>query len=334
MKNSGRAGYDKAKHGKWRRIIWGVAVFVSGCLASGCGDENITESGDSAERLVVVTTIPPIYCMAVNVAGELAEVENLLPPSSDPHEYQFTPRDLRRLQEADVIFLNGLGLETWLEGPLKTVREASGAGKVVRVAADLEGLIPMASTESTDPDSGPDSGLDSGPAWNPHVWLDPVLAGQMVAVIAETLAGLEPEDAAIFQSRATAYREKLESLDTECRRLLEPVRGVPFATYHDAFPYWVRRYGLNHVGVLKPSSTAPPSAHFLVDLMEKLRRREVRVIFVDGLPAPRLARRLAEDLDIPLAVLATGENAALESGAYEDLVRRNGETMRRHLSIP
>src|SRR5436190_20422195 len=132
----------------------------------------------------VVTSFLPLYCWAVNVAGEHAIVENLLPPRAEPHEYAFTPGDARKLSGADLILINGLGFESWIT---KWARNApSGTNKLVAATAGLDAELLYGEHHHHHHDGEDHHGHQEQP--NEHVWLDPLLAAHAVTNI---LAGLQ-----------------------------------------------------------------------------------------------------------------------------------------------
>jgi ABC-type Zn uptake system ZnuABC Zn-binding protein ZnuA len=108
------------------RLIWVVTLVVLGMAETGRAE---------GRKLKVLTSFLPVYCFTVNVAGDLAEVENLLPPGADPHEFQFSPREMRKLNAADVIVINGLQLESWLD---RVIKSTDHPQTVVEMAAGLK----------------------------------------------------------------------------------------------------------------------------------------------------------------------------------------------------
>lgn len=286
-------------------------------------------------RLRVLTTIAPIYSWAARVAGTNAQVENLLPPEVGPHDFQFRPKDLKRLDSAELILLNGLGLEDWLA---RTLQSSPSRRAIPRVAVSdgwpAEALI----QESPTPGSASGQAANSAPqraatgiASNPHLWLDPVFARHAVTNILKALESADPAHAAAYRSNAAAYQQRLATLDHEFREAMEQWRGRPVVTFHDAFPYFCRRYSLNLVGVVEEIPGNGPTPRHLASLIQLIRERHVQVIFTETQFNPRLARQLASDLSISIAELDVLETGVLSPDAYEDGQRRNLATFRKAL---
>jgi zinc transport system substrate-binding protein len=267
--------------------------------------------------LQIVTSFLPAYCFAANVAGDLAHVQNLLPGNVSLHDYQLSPADLRKLASADLIIVNGLGMEAFLD---KAVANIGGdvPRKIVRLSDGLEGeLIHQ-------------RGNDRLP--NPHIWLDPKLAILSVSNIARALAATDPPHAEAYQKNAAAYVVRLTALDSQLQHSLGDVRGVPFVTYHDAFPYFVRRYELKLAGVVEQVPEVAPSPKEMSQLLKTIREQHAKALFTEPPGSTRLAEQIARDAKLKLAELDPIETGQIEARAYEEAMRRNAQTLHRILS--
>ncbi len=286
--------------------------------------------------LRVLTTISPIYSWTAAVAGGRATVENLLPADTGPHDFQFRPRDLKRLESADLLLMNGLALEHWLQRTLEADATRRAIPRVeVSAGWPPSALIRDLPTLSASPQTAAarthddDRNHDGAP--NPHLWLDPVFARHAVTNILHALETADPANAAAYRTNATAYLERLTQLDNALRDSTRDWSGRPVVTFHDAFPYFCRRYSLDLVGVVEEIPGNSPSPRHLAALMKVIRDRKVRVIFTETQFNPRLARQLAADLSIPVAELEVLETGPLTPTAYEDGMRRNLEILRKVL---
>jgi ABC-type Zn uptake system ZnuABC Zn-binding protein ZnuA len=282
-----------------------------------------------------------LHSWAAKVAGPDAVVETLPSASVGPHDFQFRPSDLRRLARADVVVMNGLGVDGWMDKALRNNSAKPGL-RVVTVADGLKGQwisevpeLEVRSAEKEDSKAGRRSGgrteeqdhhnhhdhADHGP--NPHLWLDPVFARHGVSNILESLVALDPEHADGYRSRAAAYLEELEGLDAEIRSTVARLQDRRIVTFHDAFPYFCRRYGLELVGVVEEVPSVEPSPRYLSELVAAIRKSKVRVVFSEPQFHPRLVRRLAEDLGIKVGELDVLETGTPSPGFYVEGQRRN-----------
>ena len=251
-------------------------------------------------RPLVVTSFLPIYSWTVNVAGKHARVENLLSANAEPHEYAFTTRDVRKLNSADLVIINGLGLENWI-----TKWQAAAKPQPAKVITLSDALTPH---------------LIDG---NPHFWLDPQLASAAVSNIAAALQRIDPANSSAYASNATAYVTRLHKLDAEFREAVAALTNRALVTYHDAFPYLARRYEFKIAGVVETIPEVEPTPRHLEQLRKTMQDHGIRTIFIPPHSHSRLARQLAKDWKMRIAVLDTLESGALKADAYEAGMRAN-----------
>ncbi len=276
----------------------------------------------AGEQPRIATSFLPLYCWTANVAGTNATVENLLPPRAEPHEYAFTPGDARKLSQADLIVVNGLNLEGWLP---RFLRSAPDARNIVKVSAGLD--AELIAGEHHHGHSEEDRATDA----NPHIWLDPQLAAHGVSNILVALQRADPAHASSYATNAYAYMARLNKLDGDIRRMLVSVTNRAIVTYHDAFPYFARRYGLEIAGVVEEVPEVNPTPKYLSRLRAAMRARNIDVIFVAPGGRTRMARRIADDLGVNLVELDTLETGAPSPSAYEELMRANAIVLEKYL---
>jgi len=185
-------------------------------------------------KLRVLTTFLPMYVFTVNVAGEAAEVENLLPPGATPHDYAFAPADVRKAARADVVVMNGVGgLDGWMEGVIKNagrrdlkVIKASAGIKIIESGTELK--VEVEGEEKHE--EGEEHEHEGG---NPHVWLDPTNAIQQVVNIRDGLIAADPENAAVYRRNSDSYIARLEKLDSEIMEAARSFKRKDFVAFHD-----------------------------------------------------------------------------------------------------
>ncbi|MCL5942072.1 MAG: metal ABC transporter substrate-binding protein, partial [Actinobacteria bacterium] len=193
---AGRAAVPLAAAGAAARLaVVLLAVVLSAGLpvAGGCGGPAASDG-----RPLVVTSVPLIYSLTANVAGEAVRVEELLPPGASPHQTNFTPAQARLLAEADMLIVNGAGLELWVDDLVK-----SSGNPDLRVVVASKGVTLLRPNEPT-PIPGSAGGGESTGGADPHVWLDPANALVMVDNIRAALKALDPSGAAGYARRAPA----------------------------------------------------------------------------------------------------------------------------------
>ena len=281
-------------------------VLALACLAllAGCG----ADEGDAGGRPSVVVTTNILGDVVRNLVGDDAEVEVLMPPSADPHDFAPSAKQAAAMRTADVLVVNGLGFE---EGLLDAIDSAAGDGVVVVTATDAIG--------PGDED--------------PHLFTDPTRMRRATELIADGLVGQIPElDTDGFRGRVEAYLAALDALDAEVETLLAdiPAERRVLVTNHDVFGYFADRYDFEVLGAVVPggATLAEPSAADLADLRTKIDGREVPAIFADTSSPARLAEALAaEGTDVEVVELFSESLGEAGSGGdtYLGMVRTNAE---------
>jgi ABC-type Zn uptake system ZnuABC Zn-binding protein ZnuA len=270
-----------------------------------------------AVRLRVCATILPIYCIAENLGQGVAQTWYLAGSGGDAHDYQLTPRDRSEIERARLLFVNGLGAEPWLK---KVAASAGRSLNVVELSRGLESHLLRGSL-------GIEGGKDSETETNLHLWLDPTLMCQMVTNALRAFQQSDPANAGVYASNATRYVARLMALDHKLSQGLQSLRGLPVVTYHDAFPYFARRYGLRVAGVIEAVPDLDPTPRDLSQLRQTMRAEKVRAIFVEPRHSRRLADRLGRDLGVKVGILDTLESGPATAGAYEEGMERNLQSL-------
>jgi ABC-type Zn uptake system ZnuABC Zn-binding protein ZnuA len=171
-------------------------------------------------------------------------------------------------------------------------------------------------------------------AANPHTWLDPTLAAYGVTNILRALQQVDPLNSEGYARNARAFLKRLAALDQDLAAGTATLRSVPFITLHDAFPYFVRRYGLELVGVVKMAPDVEPSPRQLSLLYGVIRQQQAQVLFKESSDRSRLPEQIARDTNIRLAELDTLETGHLTPDAYEEGLRHNLRVLQEHLAAP
>ena len=281
----------------------------------------LVPTAQAGEKIQVLATFSPMFSFAKNVAGDAADVEMLLPPNIGPHDFALSPRDLKKIANADVIVENGFGLETWLD------RAMQGGLKpgALRIVAS-RGLAPL----ENPPELGPKPAEDeSGP--NPHVWLDPVLAIKEVENIRDGLMQRDPPNADTYLANANAFTTKLRNLDDEIGRATVALANRRMLTFHDSFPYFAARYGFEVVGVVEAFPGKEPTPRDVKRLHDLITGKKVTVLFSEPQYSPRLLDSLAAELKVPIVVIDPMETGDPAAEYYETIMRKNLQSLTKAL---
>ncbi|MDQ6749526.1 MAG: zinc ABC transporter substrate-binding protein [Actinomycetota bacterium] len=256
-----------------------VGALLCALAVSGCGS-----GGSGGGRMEVVATTTQIGDLVRMVGGREVRVHQILKPNSDPHEYEPRPDDVAATAEARIVFVNGDGLDRWMD---KVVDRAGGSPRVVRLADAAVVRLPGES-------SGPEASK-----YDPHWWHDPINAQAAVWAIRDALARADPAGRSRYEANAARYVAQLQRLDAGIRACLARVPSAErkLVTSHDAFNYFARRYGVKIVGAIIPSQTtqAQPSAGAVAALADQVRREHVKAVFLESSVNPKLAKGVARE---------------------------------------
>jgi zinc/manganese transport system substrate-binding protein len=307
-------------------------------VAAGCSGAATTASPDGAcspPRLVVTTSI--LGDIVSSIVGDEGSVEVLMPVGADPHSYQASARQAAAMRDADLVVVNGLGLE---EGMQDVIEAARGDGATVVEAASFIEPLPFAQVAGAhDGEVAGGEGHEAG-TLDPHIWTDPRRMADVVSGLGEALAAADPACPGRWRAAAEAYRQELLALDSEIEAILNavPAEQRKLVTNHAAFGYFADRYDFEVVGVIIPggSTLAEPSPADLALLVEVLRREGVRTVFAETTQPADLAEALAAELREGVAVVSlyTGSLGEPGSGAdtYVGMERTNAERIAAALS--
>lgn len=279
---TGRSVYEGAAG---RRLLVALACLVAATALACSDDEEGPAPGDES-KLRVVTTVSPITSLVENIGGTRIRLEGIVPEGVNSHTFDPAPSLARLLSEADLIVLNGLFLE---EPSLKMAEANKREGAVILSLGDEA----VARDEWVFDFSFPESGGRP----NPHLWTSPVLALKYAELVREQLVFLDPPNAAYYDENFRTLKERLEDLD---RRIEISVGTVPpenrkLLTYHDSFPMFAKRYGLEVIGAVQPSDFAEPSAREVARLIDQVKETGVPAIFgSEVFPSP-VMRQIAKE---------------------------------------
>jgi len=315
-----------------RRLSVAVVSAISLSLGSCATNTPTTSSGSpqaqsspSAKRLVVVATFIPMTNFTKAVAGDRAEVTQLLPTNVGPHDYQAKPEDAQKLAKANVLVKNGLGMEEFLEDLVKN------AGNPNLKQIDSSKGIPTISNEAIEEHDHEQVKGEKAEAehdhgeFNPHVYLDPKRAVQQVENIRDGLIAADPAGKETYTANAAAYIEQLKQLDTEFTQKLKPFAGKTFVTYHDFAPYFAQSYNLQAeflVGIPEEN----PSPEDVKRVINAAKNSNLKTLLTEPQAAASQFSALAKDLNIQISTfdpLETSGSEGLQPDYYLKTMRQN-----------
>jgi manganese/iron transport system substrate-binding protein len=259
-------------------------IMAAAALAAACGGKGGQTPPKAGPK--VVTSIELFADLIRQVGGERAQVTALVPASADPHTYEPVPSKVVDVSKADLVLINGVGLEATLMDIIKN-NVRSGV-PIIEMSAGLPVL------EAGDQGTG-----------NPHLWLDVRNAIHYVEVARDALIQVDPEGEAEYRANAQAYLAELADLDRQVEQSIAsiPAERRKLVTFHDAYPYLAERYGLQLVGVVVRSPGQEPSAGDVADLARTISAENVPAVFEEPQFSARVLELAAKDAGVEVCTL-------------------------------
>lgn len=296
---------------------------ISGILKSALLAAFVTLGGASfaaaQEKPKVITTFTVIADIARNVAGDAAVVDSITKPGAEIHNYQPTPRDILKAQDASLVLWNGLNLERWFEKFLANLNDVPSA-----VVSD--GVEPMGISE------GPYSGKP-----NPHAWMSPDNALIYVENIRKALTQIDPQNAAVYEANAKAYGEKIKALSAEIKaelgKLPEEKRWL--VTSEGAFSYLARDFGLKELFLWPINADQQGTPKQVKAVIDAVREHDIHVVFSESTVSDKPARQVAAETGVAYGGVLYVDSLSEADGpvpTYLDLLRVTSETIVKGLS--
>jgi zinc/manganese transport system substrate-binding protein len=284
-------------------------------LVEACGD------GGSEEPRVIATT-GVVASIVEEVAGDDAEVVQLIPDSASPHDFSLSAQDRAELEDADLVAYNGAGLEAGV--PIDEAEASKWA-----LAENAGSLLPSSAEEAAEHDGAEDTEERDGDD-DPHVWMDPTRVASALPSLAEALARADPGNEASYRQRAEDLAARIEDLD---REIADEAEALPRAereliTSHDALSYFADRYGFEIVATAFPATgaEAEPSAAALAEVTELVESSGVPAVFSEEGDDPQVLERVAAETGVEVVDELLVESPG-PAGSYDRMLRRDAETI-------
>ena len=340
----------KIRGGTWLAL---AVMFLFGLL-SGCGRAESGEEpgdGEGGRKLKVAATLFPYYDFVRQVAGDQVELSLVIPAGMDSHSFEPTPRDIRTMQEADVIIANGGAMEHWVDQVVDSFDREDQTVVIMMDHVDAVEEEIVEGMEHSDEGHGhvhvhedgeEDGHLEEDESqyeieYDEHIWTSPVNAMRMVDVIAETLTERDPDHGAMYQAGAAAYLEELERLDKEFREVRDSAVH-DMIVMGDKFPlrYFADTYGLRYRAAFSGcSSDTEPSARTIAYLIDKVKEEGLPVIYYLELSSHRVAEIIGEETGAVPLLFHSCHNVTrrqFEEGVtYLELMEQNVKNLREGL---
>ena len=282
-------------------------VFAASMLLTGCN--NSAESNNSIEsnnKLTIVTSFYPMYISTLNIVKDIPNVEVLNMTTSQTgclHDYSLSTKDLKTLSNADILIINGAGMESFLDDVIDEYSDL----KIIEASNGIS-LI-----EDTDHDEHEHD-------VNPHVWVS-------ISKNIEELSAFDPNHASEYEANADAYIAKLENLRTEMHAALDNVNNKDIITFHEAFPYFAEEFNLNIAGVIEVEPDSEPSAKEVENIISIINEKNIKALFTEPQYSSKIADTIAKETGASIYTLDPIVTGDANEDAYDDYIVKMQENL-------
>ena len=293
---------------------------------SACGKQ---EAEKEDGKLEIVTSFYPMYDFTKNVAKDKANVSMLIDGGVESHDYEPSAKDMAKIQNADVFVYNSNEMETWVETVLENIDTSK-----VKVIEASKGIELLKGSESHDEEEheGHDHDHGHSHAFDPHVWLDPLLVKKEVRTISDALIEIDSKNKDYYEKNTTEYLSKLDKLNDDYVAAFEGAKSKKFVTQHTAFSYLANQYGLEQVAISGLSPDQEPTPKELKGIQDLVKKENINVIYTESSASEKIAKTIADATGAELAVLNPMESVSKkdrENGAdYLSIMAENLEALK------
>ncbi|EGP5005386.1 zinc ABC transporter substrate-binding protein [Enterococcus faecium] len=311
-----------------KKYLLTATVMIGALLFAACGNTN--KEADKKEDLTIVTTFYPIYDFTKEIVGDEGNVKLLIPAGTEPHDFEPSTKERAEISDADVFVYNSSDMEFFVD----SLKDSVDSKQTLMIEA-AKGIDRLESQEADEHEES-EEGHDHAHEYDPHVWLDPVLAIKEVRTIAGELGEKYPDKKEIFTKNADAYIKKLEALDQKYSEELKNATNRTFVTQHAAFAYLANQYNLEQVAISGVSPDQEPTPSRLAELKEFVKKNNIKVIYFEENASSKVAETLSNETGVKLEVLNPLEsltNEQIKAGEnYISVMEKNLEALKESIN--
>ncbi len=297
-----------------------LMLSLAGCGQAGDDGKQFTDK----DKISIVTTIYPVYDFASNIAGDKAEIINLVPTGVEPHNFELSPKDMQLIEEADLFIYNGAGMENFVDKTLNAIQNENLV--IVECAKDITLLESNHSHHEDEHEEEHDGKVD------PHTWLSVQNAIVAIEYMKDALITLDKENAQYYEDNYAAYKEELVELDSLYQEELKDLPRDTIVVNHEAFGYLCEAYGIHQVGIEGLSADSEPDSARMKEIVDFCNEEDIRIILFEELVSPKVAQTVASEIGAETMVLNPigGLTAEQEANGknYIELMKDNLEVLK------
>lgn len=257
-----------------KKLLFVFAV-ICALLLVGCGD---TKQEAQSDKPQVYCSFYGIYDFVSNVGGDKIDVYNMVPTGTEPHDWEPSTKDMANLTNADIIFYNGLGMESWVD-------------KVKASVGDDVKFVELS------------QGIADENASDPHIWLNPKNAILMTEKIKDTLCEADAVYKDYYEKNCISLTDEITKVDEEYTKALSNVQNNKIVVAHSAYGYLCQAYGLEQIAIEGMLADSEPSPSKVEEIINTIKANDIKYIFYEELVSPKVAQTIAEESNVQLLEL-------------------------------
>lgn len=301
--------------------IAAVAIIITVMIIVNAPKQDTLVREEKTIKLHVVASFYPLYEFSKNVAGDKARVSAFIPIGVEPHDWEPSANDILKLKDASIFVYNGAGMESFVDKLIN-----SGEYDNVKFIETTKGMSLMQTNDEHQKESR------SHTVYNPHVWLDPILAKQQVMMIKDAMISADPDNTKYYEDNANAYNTKLDNLNSKIQMELSHCKKDTFMPFHDAYSYFANRYGLKTFPLSGVSPESEATAVDLKEFVDFIKKNEINTIYSEEMVDPKLATTLAEEAGAQVLIFSPLEGLTnqetLDGITYLDKMNENVQNLK------
>jgi zinc transport system substrate-binding protein len=300
-----------------------AAIILAIVIIDGAGEpkQGVSLQEGKTTKLKVVASFYPLYEFSKNVAGDKAKVSTFIPIGVEPHDWEPSANDILKLKESSIFVYNGAGMESFVDKLIN-----SGEYHNVKFVETTKGINLIQTNDEHQKQPSDHT------VYNPHVWLDPILAKHQVLMIKDAMIETDPDNKKYYEDNADAYSSKLDELNSKIQKELSHCQKDTFMPFHDAYSYFANRYGLKTFPLSGISPESEATAADLKKFVDFIQKDKIKTIYSEELVDPKLATTLAEEAGAQVLIFSPLEgltNQETKDGiTYLDKMNENVQNLK------
>lgn len=319
-----------------RKTWLAIISLIIGLNISGCAKEEDIKRPQE-EKTVVYTTVFPVYDFTRNIGKDKIDINYIVPPGTEPHDYEITPKTLKDIQNADLLIKNGLGMDTFAD---KIESESD-----LLIVEATQGITPISYDEGYNHEEDHESESEhnqedkidehdghSHGQYDPHVWLDIDSAMKQCENIKNALIKVDEENKDYYENNYNEYIEKLENLKNTYDENLKDLNKGELIVAHEAYGYLCKKYNLTQLSITGISPNQEPSLSKITEISKYAKEHNIGYVLFDGLVNPKVAQTIASEAKIETAILYSIDGVSKadfdNNEDYISLMNKNLETLK------